>query len=324
MTERSMVWTNSTGDGGPYNQDRLDDFLAALAGYPSANEGVIRGYLNELEVSNPSGTTLRVATGAALVDGKLYENDANVDLTATTPSVGTTGMRVVLRKDWSAQTVRAVIISSADGTSSLPALTQTDGTTWEIPLASFEVTTGGVVQNLTDEREMLTLAGDWETIEVVELASASSQIQFSGIESRFRLFRLWVQGGPATDGEQLYLRLNNDSGANYDRQELLANSTSLTGSRTQGDTSLRLSNTNADGAKLGLYTVEIAKVSASVGGVVTIHGSFPGQLSGNQPLLSQGAGLWNNTVDLIESIEIFASSGDIASGTVAVLEGRAL
>ena len=140
MTETSYLWTDSTGDGGPYDRNDWDDILAILAA--GNGDGVIGGHTNELAVSNPSGKTVRVATGAGIVDGKLYQNTANVDLTPTTPSVGTTGFRVVLRKGWTAQTVRAAIVMNTDGNSAAPALTQTDGTTWEISLATGTITTG--------------------------------------------------------------------------------------------------------------------------------------------------------------------------------------
>lgn len=185
MTERSMLWTDGTGDGGPYAQDRLDDLVRALAGYPSADQGVIRGYEDELEVSESSGDIV-VAAGAALVDGKVYDNDGDETLTVTTPSVGTTGKRVVLRKSWSAQTVRAEIISSADGTATIPDVTQSDGVTWEISLATFTITTGGTIGSLTDDRTFLDAPNLNQSAVPVAVGRISSgnTIEFGfGIES---------------------------------------------------------------------------------------------------------------------------------------------
>ena len=154
MTERSMFWSNDKAHGGPYTQDELRLLPKALFGAPAADEGVLANQLNELAVTSSGNNNVTVATGRALVDGTLYENDASLPITVTSPVVGTTGKRLVLRKDWTDGDVTATVISSADGTATLPALTQTDGATWEIPLASFTITTGGVIGALTDEREL--------------------------------------------------------------------------------------------------------------------------------------------------------------------------
>jgi hypothetical protein len=49
-----------------------------------------------------------------------------------------------------------VLKSSADGTSAIPAVTQTAGTTWEITLATFTRATNGTI-TLTDARDFLHL-----------------------------------------------------------------------------------------------------------------------------------------------------------------------
>lgn len=148
MTERSFFWTDGVGDGGAYSQDQMRLLFQALFG---ADDGVLRDELNEYAVSI-NGGDLRTATGRSVVNGTLGESDAIVDKTPTVPSGGTTGLRIVLRKDWSARTVRVALLQAADGTATPPAVTQTDGTTWEISLATAEITTGGTIQNLADTR----------------------------------------------------------------------------------------------------------------------------------------------------------------------------
>ena len=59
-----------------------------------------------------------------------------------------------LRADWAAQTVRAVVVKNTDGASAAPALTQTPLTTYDIPLATGTITTGGAI-SLTDAREFV-------------------------------------------------------------------------------------------------------------------------------------------------------------------------
>ena len=181
MTELSYLWSDGAGDGGPYDRDEWDDMLALLV---AGEEGVIADYLNELEVTNPSGLDLEVDTGGAVVDGKLYRNDDTVNLSLTQPGVNTTGFRVVLRKDWDTQTVRAAVVMNTDGNSDPPALTQVDGTTWEISLATGTVTTGGAV-TLVDARTIVALSGSPSPMKLVAIGeiSGTSLSNASGIKS---------------------------------------------------------------------------------------------------------------------------------------------
>lgn len=154
MAESSRFWiTNNTGDGpsSGYTQQQFYDFMRkTFITDQEASEGVLKGTGNALAVSGTS-SPLTVETGAAMVYGFFYENTAALTLAVTTPSVGTTGGHVILRASWSAQTVRAVAVRNTDGTAAIPSLTQSAGTTWEIRLATFTITTGGVI-TVTDAR----------------------------------------------------------------------------------------------------------------------------------------------------------------------------
>lgn len=155
MTERSRLWTtNNTGDGpsAGYTAADWEKLLRHwLQAGDEANGGVLFGIGSELAVSGAS-SPVAVAAGAAIVYGHYYENDASLNLAVTTPVVGTTGGHIVLRVNYAAQTVRAVAVRNTDGVNSTPARTQSAGTTWEIRLASFTITTGGVI-TLTDTRK---------------------------------------------------------------------------------------------------------------------------------------------------------------------------
>jgi hypothetical protein len=124
--------------------------MAGSAGH----EGVVPRFLNTLNASVPAVNTLRIASGGAVVDGKPYYNSSNKDVTIPSASVGeqTRIDRVVLRADWSAQTVRLTRIAGTEAvTPSAPAITQTSGTTYDVMLYRVTVDTSG---NLTvvDER----------------------------------------------------------------------------------------------------------------------------------------------------------------------------
>ncbi len=154
MTQSSFPWAGSTiGDCGPYTDDKYSDIWKKLFVHDNSAEGVLQGYLNALLVSNPSGNTIRVASGAALVDGKFFENTADVDNLIATPGAGTNRYdRVVLQKDFAAQTVRiAILTGTPAGSPSVPALTQTDGALWEISLARVYITDAGVITVTNDQ-----------------------------------------------------------------------------------------------------------------------------------------------------------------------------
>jgi len=151
MAESSFFWSSIA-----YSDDQFSDVLRKLFITDRTEQGVIEGYLGELACSGIA-SPVTVASGAAMVDGKFYENTANIEITITSPVSSTRIDRVVLRKDFTAETVTVELIAGTEGTGSPPALTQTDGTTWEIPLYQVSTTTSGII-SLTDERSYLYTA----------------------------------------------------------------------------------------------------------------------------------------------------------------------
>lgn len=140
MAQDSIFWTtNSVGDGAStYNQDDMFGFVKRSFG-----DGVISGYTNGLVVSGAL-SPVAVNTGAAFVNGAPYLNTASVNLAVPTPVSGTTAHRVVLRWDDTANTVRLVLLSAADGVSTPPTLTVV-GTIFEVLVADLTITTLGVI-----------------------------------------------------------------------------------------------------------------------------------------------------------------------------------
>lgn len=144
MTQRSLPWTGTTtGDAtqAPFSDDDWALVWYLLFG----GDGVVYNDAEELEPSVSSGR-VKVASGSALVKGRLYRNDAPIYLTPTVPAAATRVDRVVLRADWTARTVRAVLVENEDtGTGAAPDLVQEDGYQWEVSICSVTVTTGGTV-----------------------------------------------------------------------------------------------------------------------------------------------------------------------------------
>lgn len=160
MAEQSLFWqTNGTGHGpaGGYSQQRLYDWLRKIfITDVEASEGVLANVGGQLTVTG-TASPLSCSDGAGVGYGFFYENTSSKNLTVTTPSIGVTGGRVNLRVDWTAQTATVVAIRSADGTPAFPALVQSAGSTWDVPLYTFSITTGGVI-TLTDVRSFCHFA----------------------------------------------------------------------------------------------------------------------------------------------------------------------
>lgn len=159
MTQRSRFWNGtSVGDATEAAYDAPTEFaqvLMALAGASALTHksGIWRGVGIELIPSSPSANTVRTPLGAAQVYGSWYENDANVDTNIPTPASSTRIDLIVLRKDWAAQTIRITRIAGAEG-GGAPALVQTIGTTWDMPVAQVSITTGAVI-TITDQRRFI-------------------------------------------------------------------------------------------------------------------------------------------------------------------------
>ena len=149
MVEISRPWGGiALGDAGPYTDENWHEVWRSIMG-SADNEGVAPDELNELVVTG-AVSPMSVDTGRAFVHGTWYETDAAVSVAIASPAVSTRVDLVVLQKVWATQTVRVALHAGIEGAGA-PALTQSDGVTWEIPLAQASITTGGAI-TLTDTR----------------------------------------------------------------------------------------------------------------------------------------------------------------------------
>lgn len=182
MAQQSMPWTtNGTGDGpgSGYSQSRWYAFFKKLfTTDQEASEGVILGEDSELAVSGTS-SPLTVASGSAIVHGFFYENTSSTTVSVTNPSA-TTGGHVVLEADWTAQTVRVAAYKNTDGVTSAPALTQTAGTKWQIRLATFTITSAGVI-TVTDARSYCHFGTKVNTAMIDDSAVTTAKINNDAI-----------------------------------------------------------------------------------------------------------------------------------------------
>lgn len=262
-TVTTMLWaTNGTGDGVAtgYTDVQTQRLFRSLLSSLPAGQGVIRGDGNELAVSNPSGSTIRVDTGAALVYGLFFYHDGSVtDLTPTTPAADTAGL-VYAEIDWATQTGSININQATSGDTTVPSLTQTALTTWQIPLASYIIDSSGNIwtdtnkniAGLTDLRQFIghKAAGTRVLIEEQTLTSASAQVIFNNIPQHFNHLELrCFVGGDYVSAVAAKLALtinNNVTGVYYYGGD-------LTGA---GDTDLEFGRFDAQGGRYSSYIVD--------------------------------------------------------------------
>lgn len=211
MAQKSFPWTNNaTGDGtsGGYTALEWGEiWRQAFLGGNEASQGVCKGVANELAVTGTS-SPLSVNTGAAFVYGKFYQNTASVNLTVTTPVVGTTGGHVILQLDWTAQTVRLVATRNTDGVNSTPSLTQSTSTQWEIRLAAFTITTGGVI-TVTDARAYVHMSQRVATANIDDSAVTTAKINSAAVDEN--KLATSVAGNGLAGGAGTALSVNVDS-----------------------------------------------------------------------------------------------------------------
>jgi len=186
MAERSWPWSTviGLGDGSAELNEALSrEFLSLFFGVQNpAVEGVCKGLsIGELLVSGIA-SPLSVDPGAGICYG-LYINDAIKNLAVTTPSINTTGGRIVLQTNWAGTggpgleaRTRLAVKMSADGNPAIPGLTQAFGATWEISLATFTITTGGGTITVTDDRTFRRSTSVVDTDEIVNLAVETGKI----------------------------------------------------------------------------------------------------------------------------------------------------
>src|SRR5689334_16416544 len=162
MSEISSVWDNIiTGDAtqAPYSASEWAAREKLLHGQGTVfpNYGTISGTGDgtypplQVQAKSPASSNIEVEIGSALVAGYLYQNTAALTFTIGANASGNPRIdTVILRVDFTAQTVRAVVKQGTPAGSPVRPSLQQDASLWEIPLADIAVANGFSVINQTD------------------------------------------------------------------------------------------------------------------------------------------------------------------------------
>jgi len=144
MAETSLPWAGlisegAAGDAGGYSDAAFASLFSALI---EERTGVIGGLV--VKAASPAGAKVVVTAGKAIVKGRLYVLDADTELTISANTSGNNRIdRVVVRADYAAQTIRAVVKTGTPaGRPSAPSLTQSAGVLWELSLATVDADNG--------------------------------------------------------------------------------------------------------------------------------------------------------------------------------------
>ncbi len=159
-------------DAGPYTADEWAEyFRIVFTTDQQATQGVLRGYLNELEPTSAATRTCYVNTGAGIVNGHMLINDASVTI-AVDAGVARSDSLVMLENNSNAAlSAGAAFNYNTEGNADIPpysarlAVVKDDtanfsqtNTLWMTRLATF--TTGaGSFTNFTDVRAWCQFAG---------------------------------------------------------------------------------------------------------------------------------------------------------------------
>lgn len=174
----------------------------------------------------------------------------------------------------------------------------------------------GEVLSAADVNEYLN-GGYWKRIDRFNNTSGSpvTSRSFPSLSSDFRLFRLTFSVSVAAG--TIYIRMNNDSGNNYNTQRNSAIGATTNSDHLASQPEIQL--ISLSGPMLLVGEVIISKLSSGIRGMFHAHMAAYAAAFTPDEAWGNANGSWNNTSALINRIDFLGSSSNFY-GTVA-LEG---
>lgn len=232
MAQTSYYWDNPiVGDAisqYPYSSELWNANQRILYTSFDPDAGVVNGHGNGLVVSGASGGTVSVDTGAAIVHGAMYFNNAPktvvLDTIVTFPRIDI----IVLKKDWATKQIRIGVRKGVENAVPVaPSVVQSAGLLWEIPIAQVNVAIGMTV-TAVDRRVFIvsplamkhSQGQAQDTLATINPSGVGS-FRFENIPQTYthlQLTGLFRTNEPVVgiDSARLYLNLDVDS-THYDR-----------------------------------------------------------------------------------------------------------
>ncbi len=160
----------------------------------------------------------------------------------------------------------------------------------------------------------------WELIGKAHLSAAAQDlIDLQSIPAKYSHFRIRAHIKAASGSAAWALRLNNDSGANYNSQRITAATTTLTGERLVNQTSQVLVPSGTIDTNEVLVEITFSKVASGF----RANGILVSNTNGVTPESHRYTFVWDNTANLISRISIIRISGSVnlAQDSECIIEG---
>jgi hypothetical protein len=187
----------------------------------------------------------------------------------------------------------------------------------DLPLALVKVDAGLTVANSASVKivkSIPTLARTWEHIDTQVLSGTAASVSFPSLSTDYKVFRLTADIF-TTASLAVWIRLNNDSGGNYDYHSVAAGAG---GATTNAAAQLVIIGA-AGAASRNHVSAVIAKQVAADQATGHAVGTY---LTGAFAMTLTDTTLgWRNTADLISRIDLVASTSTFAANTRVTLEG---
>lgn len=153
-----------------------------------------------------------------------------------------------------------------------------------------------------------------------------ASFDFATIAGSYTDLLLSVEGRTTNAADQdVYLRCNNDSGANYYWQLLMGNGTSPTAAAAAGATQVKIGSLGGTGATAGAASawqiVLPSYARTTFHKSIVASGSYITSALSTGLFVTESRGRWANTA-AVTRVQVLPSAGNWATGSVATLWGR--
>jgi hypothetical protein len=150
--------------------------------------------------------------------------------------------------------------------------------------------------------------GAYDSLATVTLSAATASITFAGIPSGYKHLQIRALFQPGTAGEQLFLRFNGDSSANYTYHQLVGDGSAASANAGTGSTGARTAViTNGSSSTFGGGIVDILDYT-NVNKYKTVRSLGGGDTNTTSGIVVLRSNLWLNTA-AITSIECRVTDG---------------
>jgi hypothetical protein len=166
------------------------------------------------------------------------------------------------------------------------------------------------------------MAKTYTPIATRTLSTAAASITFSSIPSTYTDLIVIINGGTFSQGDNVYLRFNSDSGTNYSFTELRGTGSAATSAQASNQTAAYLMSSIGGGATLGQnYIANIMNYSNSTTNKTVISRANQPDSSTSYPGVGAYVNLWRNTAAINTVLIGRTGGGDLALDSTFTIYG---